>query len=138
MTWTLYCLIDGNEGIYYGQSIHPQKRFLEHQHSKTGVVGEMLKNGLCFFIELETYETEVEAVLTEALLIEMFPCVNKRGELLEVALDKKEYGKLYRGYRDEVVNKKGKCKYCNVEMIARNLPRHYDRCKAIKNIYFKK
>ncbi len=138
MTWTLYCLIDKNERIYYGQSIHPQKRFYEHQKKKTGVVSEMLKSGLCFFIELETYETEEEAVLTEALLIEMFPCVNRRGERTEVAIDKKEYGRLYRGYRDEVFNKKGKCKYCNVEMIDRNLPRHYDKCIAIKNKYFKK
>jgi len=136
--WTLYCVLDSKQRIYYGQSKHVEQRWKEHiKYGKGGVVREMLDEGLCFFMELETFETQEEARLTEALVIEMLPCVNKRSELLAVALDKKEYGKLYRGFRDEVFNKKGKCKYCNKLMIDRNLPRHYDSCNGIVNKYIK-
>jgi len=138
MVWTLYCVVDSKQRIYYGQSKHVKHRWVEHVKSKYGVVREMLDDGLCFFMELETYETEEEALLTEALLIEMFPCVNKKSEIVEVAIDKKEYGKLYRGFKDDIFNKKGKCKYCGVEMIDRNLPRHYNSCKGIVNKYFEK
>ena len=40
--------------------------------------------------------------------------------------------------REMLFNKKGKCKYCGVEMIDRNLNRHYNSCKGIVNKYFEK
>ena len=126
--YVLYCVLDSKGREYYGQTKKINKRWKQHVKSKYGPVREMLDEGLCFFIELETFETQEEARLTEALVIAMLPCVNRRSELLEVAIDKKQYGKLYRGYKDEIFNKKGCCPHCGLEMIARNLNRHYDTC----------
>ena len=131
MSWTLYGVLGQDNKIYYGQTNNVEKRWKEHIKSKKGVVREMLDEGLCFFMELETFNNKEEARLTEALVIETQPCVNKRGELIEVGIDRKEYGKLYRGYRDEVFNKKGNCLYCGKEMIDRNLNRHYETCKLV-------
>jgi len=131
MSWTLYGILGQDNKIYYGQTNNVKKRWKEHIKSKKGAVRDLLDEGLCFFMELENFKTKEEARLTEALVIETQPCVNRRGELIEVGIDRKEYGKLYRGYRDEVFNKKGKCPHCGKEMIDRNLNRHYERCKFI-------
>lgn len=133
MAYTLYSVTSEDGGVYYGQTYDTKKRWQQHHHNKMGVVRAMLDKGKCEFKELENFDTQEEARLTEALVIETFPCVNRRSELLEVALDKKEYGKLYRGYRDEIFNKKGKCPHCGVVMIDRNLNRHYNKCKILNN-----
>jgi len=128
MRWSLYSVSNDTGKIYYGQTQDIEERWKQHNRKKEGVVKELLDEGKCELKILENFDTYEEARLTEALAIEMLPCVNKRSELLDVVIDKKEYGKLYRGYRDEVFNKKGKCKFCGVVMIDRNLKRHYGRC----------
>ena len=107
MRWSLYSIANDTGKIYYGQTQDTHERWKQHKRGKKGVVGELLNEGKCEFKILENFNTYEEARLTEALAIEMLPCVNKRSELLDVVLDKKDYGKLYRGFRDEVFNKKG-------------------------------
>jgi len=133
MAYTLYSVTSEDGRTYYGQTYDTEKRWKKHREDRECVVGRMLDDSKCEFNVLENFNTREEARLTEALVIEMFPCVNKRGELTEVAIDKGEYGKLYRGYRDEVFNKKGKCRFCNLKMIDRNLNRHYTRCKILNH-----
>ena len=131
MSHTLYSITDKHGRIYYGQTNDVAKRWKQHYDKKDGVVRELLNTGYCKFEELEYFDTKEEARLTEALLIELFPCVNKRSELVSVAIPQEEYGQNYRKYHNETFNKKGKCPYCNKVMIDRNIPRHTatNRCK---------
>ena len=129
MSHTLYSITDKHGRIYYGQTNDVAKRWKQHYDKKDGVVRELLNTGYCRFEELEYFETKEEARLTEALLIELFPCVNKRGEMVGVVIPREEYGLNYRQYRNEVFNKKGKCPHCGLVMIDRNIPRHIGSCK---------
>lgn len=127
----LYSVTCEDGRVYYGSTNDTKKRWQQHKYNRMGVVRQMLEDGKCEFKVLENFDNYEEARLTEALVIEMMPCVNRRSELLDVIIDTKEYSKLYRTYNYDTFNKKGKCKFCGLNMIDRNLNRHYKRCQKL-------
>jgi predicted GIY-YIG superfamily endonuclease len=130
--YCLYSITAADGRVYYGSTNDTKKRWQQHKYNRMGVVRQMLDESKCEMKVLEYFDNYEEARLTEALVIETFPCVNRRSELLDVIIDtKKDYGKLYRSFNYDLFNKKGKCRYCGLLMIDRNLKRHYNRCKIL-------
>jgi len=132
MKYHVYQITNKVGDTYYGYTADPVVRWEKHRHKKDGVVRKLINGGDAKFTIIETYDTEDEARLTEALLIEMFECVNLKGEITAVAIEPNEYFKNYRRYKNDIFNKMGTCPHCEMEMISRNLPRHYGRCKALR------
>ena len=137
MTYIIYELKNG-AGSYFGKTTDLKRRMAQHQHINNECASKKLfEFGEVEVIEHITYTDKEEAALTEAMLINYVPCVNRRGEcVIGLECDSYlEYLKLYRTYCYDVVNKKNECDLCGKKMLARNIHRHKKQnCKGASKL----
>jgi len=137
MTYLIYELKNG-AGSYFGNTNNLKRRMCQHRHPNNECASKKLfEFGEVEVIEHITYTDKEEAALTEALLINSVPCINKREEkVVGLVCDSYlEYLKLYRTYCYDVVNKKNKCDLCGKKMLARNIHRHKKlNCKGVQKL----
>ena len=138
MTYIIYEL-KNEVGSYFGNTTDLKRRMAQHRHPNNNECASkyLFDFGEVEIIEHITYTNKEEAALTEAMLINSVPCINKREEKVIglVCNSYLEYLKLYRTYCYDVVNKKNKCDLCGKKMLARNIHRHKKlNCKGVSKL----